>query len=415
MRGKGEGGIYRVPADRSKPLKYWTGTIELPSHDGSRRRVTIRRKNKTELVEEINKQRVELEKRGDLPTKNQTVEQWFTYWHTVIVAKEVRPKTALGYKAVVFGHIIPAIGTIKLNKLTATHVRRVHDRITSTPKDPNDLSKGFLSSTYALNAHRIMSVSFEAAIREGRIGRNPAKLTNAPRKSIAPQEAFDVDEAIRVLEHVSHDDAMGARWATALLTGARRGEVIGMELDRVSDVLDLSWQLQRLIVTDKEGKPDVPADFEYRHLTGGLYLTRPKSRAGWRIIPLIDPLKSILERHIANASPNPYGLVFTINGKPIDPDRDTKNWNAVLAATGIERSVVLHGLRHTAVDLLYLAGVPEDIISEIVGHSSRAVTRGYKSRGSANRVRLDDAMERFSALFTKPDGEHSDTPEAIDR
>lgn len=400
MRGKGEGAVYRVPADKSKPLKYWTGAIELPPHDGKRRKVTIRRKNKAQLLTELDQARENLKLRGDLPTKNQTVEQWLTYWVEQIAAKEVAPNTVAGYRSIVYNHLIPAIGPVKLNKLTPAHLRRVYDTM---------LGAG-LSSTYALLAHRTMSKSFEIALREGRIARNPAKLLSPPRKAVAPQEAFDVDEAIGVLEHVAQDPHMGARWATALLTGARRGEVIGLEVDRVTDVLDLSWQLQRLKLTTVDGKPEVPADYEYRHLTGGLYLTRPKSSAGWRIIPLFDPLKAILQRHIAAMEPNAYGLLFTIDGRPIDPDRDTKNWNAVLAASGIEREVVLHGLRHTFVDLLYLAGVPEDIITEIVGHSSRTVTRGYKSRGTANRLRLDDAMERFSALLTTPADGRSETP-----
>lgn len=391
MRGKGEGAVYRVPADRSKPLQYWTGTIELPSSSEKRRRVTVRRKNKADLLEELAELRKDLKKRGDLPTKNQTVEQWFTYWFEQVATKEVRPKTASGYKSVVFGHIIPAIGAVKLNKITDTHIRRVHDRIV--------IEKG-LSSTYALNAHNIMSAAFKEALKSGRIGMNPVKLANRPRKAVAPQEAFDVDEAVHVLEHVSHDPIMGARWATGLLTGARRGEVIGIEVDRVTDVLDLSWQLQRLTVTDKTGKPNVPADFEYRHLTGGLYLTRPKSKAGWRIIPLVDPLKSILERHIATMEPNAWGLLFTNRGRPIDPDQDSAAWKLVLADTGVERNVVLHGLRHTAVDLLSLAGVPEDLMSQIVGHSSRLTTRGYLTKGKVNRTRLDDALNRFSALFT---------------
>lgn len=398
MRGKGEGGIYRVPKDRKQPLKYWVGTIELPSHDGDRRKITRRRKDKVALIAEMESLRSELKKRGDLPTKGQTVEQWFSYWFEQIASKEVRPNTLRGYKSVVFQHIIPEIGKVKLEKLSAAHIRRVHDRITDSG----------LSSTYALLAHRAMSVSLKVAVREGRIGRNPAELTNAPRKSSAPRQALDLDEALALLEHVTKDPEMGARWATAILTGARQGETLGIEIDRVSDVIDLSWQVQRLPLTETIGVPKVPADFEYRHLSGGLYLTRPKSAKGWRIIPLIDPLKTILERHLAAAEPNRWGLLFTSNGKPLDPAKDWENWRTLLAELGIQKNVTIHDLRHTAVDLLYLAGVPEDLISEIVGHSTRTMTRAYKTR--SNNVRLLGAMEQFSTLFTLPAGERSDTP-----
>lgn len=409
MRGKGEGGIYRVPADKKLPLKYWTGTIELAPENGKRRKVTVRRKNKADLLEVLEPLKEQLKKHGDLPTKNQTVEQWFDYWFREIAAKKVRPNTLEGYRSVVFLHIIPTIGKVKLNKVTPAHVRRVTDGM---------LDKG-LSSTYALLAHRTMAVSFKIALREGRMGQNPASLTDAPLKAVAPQEAFDVPEAIRVLHHVAGDPVLGARWATALLTGARRGEVIGLERDRVimeideaGDEhwqLDLSWQLQRIPLSAVDGKPNVPANFEYRHLTGGLYLTRPKSKNSKRIVPLVDPLKSIILRYMAATEPNQYGLVFAPGGRPIDPDQDTANWKAVLAETGINKDVVLHGLRHTTVDLLFFAGVPEDIISEIVGHSDRATTRKYKTRGTVNRARLNTAMAQFSALFSQPTDEHSET------
>lgn len=391
MRGKGEGSVYRVPKDRSKPLQYWTGTVELPpGPKGERRRKIIRRKNKADLLTELSKLRADLETRGDLPTKTTTVEKWFTYWLDNVAAKKVRPNTLDGYRRAVNNHIIPAIGKVKLDKLTATHVRRVHDAV---------LGKGN-NSTTALLAHRTMSVAFKTAVREGRLGRNPATLVDAPRKAATQLHALDLSEAIQLLQHVANSTD-GALWATVLLTGARRGEVIGLERDRVGDVLDLSWQLIRLKKTDVEGRPDVPADYEYRHVTGGLYLTRPKSSKSWRIIPLIDPLRSILHAHLAAAPANPWGLVFTRKEVPIGPDLAGKDWRKVLQAAGIEKDVRLHDGRHTTVDMLYAAGVPEDLISEIVGHSTRTMTQGYKSL--RNRERLTAAMEQFSALFTPLD------------
>lgn len=386
MRGKGEGSVFKD----SRGL--WNGVIELPPLNGERRRKKIRRKSKPELLRAMAEAKSELQRLGDLPTANQTVEQWFGYWLKQ-TAKEVRPNTFDGYRRAVENHIIPAIGKIKLNKVTSTHVRRVHDSI---------IAKG-LSSTTALLAHRIMSVSFKMAMREGRIGRNPAELTAAPRKARPALEALDLGEALHFLEKAAHDPVRGARWATALLTGARRGEVLGLEVDRVTDVLDLSWQLIRLPLSEEDGKPDVPVDYEYRHVTGGLYLTRPKSSKSWRIIPLAGPLKMILEKYIPVMPENQWGLLFTNEGKPISPDQASRDWRTDLAAYGIEKNVRLHDARHSTVDLLLEAGVPEDLVMDIVGHSTRATTRAYRS--DQNRKRLRAAMEQFAELFTLPETE----------
>jgi integrase len=398
MRGKGEGSVFKD----SRGL--WNGVIELPPLNGERRRKTIRRKNKKDLLEALAEAKSELARLGDLPTKNQTVEQWFRYWLKQVV-KEVRPNTFDGYKRTVENHIIPAIGKVKLDKITAAHVRRVHEGI---------IAKG-LSSTTALLAHRTMSVSFKVAVREGRIGRNPCTLTAAPRKARASLEALDLTEALRFLEHVLQESPRAAQWATALLTGARRGEVIGLEIDRVGDALDLSWQLQRIKWLHGCKTPcgrkraaecpdrktdDMPADYEYRKIDGGLYWTRPKSSKSWRIIPLVDPLKTIMRQHLAVMEPNEWGLVFTNNGRPISPDQASRDWRTDLAASGITKNVRLHDARHTTVDLLYEAGLPEDVIGDIIGHSVRATTRGYRSPQNMKRLML--AMEQFSRMLTQP-------------
>lgn len=404
MRGKGEGSVFK---DQRTGL--WTGVIELPPLNGDRRRKKIRRKNKKDLLAAMSAAKTELERLGDLPTANQTVEQWFIYWLKQTV-KEVRPNTFDGYRRTVTNHIIPSIGKVKLDKLTATHVRRVHDGI---------LAKG-LSSTTALLAHRTMSVSFKMAVQEGRISRNPCTLTAAPRKARASLEALDLSEALRFLEHALKENPRAAQWATALLTGARRGEVIGLEVDRVGEALDLSWQLQRIrwlhgcgatcdrkraAECPKRKTDDMPADYEFRPIEGGLYWTRPKSSKSWRIVPLVDPLKAILEQHLSAMTPNEWGLVFTNNGRPISPDQASRDWRTDLASSGIEKNVRLHDARHTTVDLLYEAGLPEDVIGDIIGHSVRATTRGYRSPQNMKRLLL--AMEQFSVMLTQPETERT--------
>lgn len=376
QRGKGEGSLFRDANG------YWTISVELPPIEGKRRRKVVRSKDKNVAIRKLTQLKMELQAHGDLPTSSQTVEQWITYWLDNIAIKDIRPKTLNGYRSVIKNHIIPVIGSVRLDKLTAAHIRRVTDRLESSH-----------TSTYALNAHRVLSSALTVAEREGRIHRNVAKLTKAPRKERSQLEVLSTDEAAQLIRMFG-DTPDAYMWAAFLLTGARRGELLGLEWDRVGDDVELSWQLQRY---GDEFNP--PKDYEYRKLTETLYLTRPKSAAGWRVIPLVDPLKSILEQWREVAPSNEYGLVFTMpNGEPIDPDFATKKWPKVLADAGIEKNVRLHDLRHTTVDLLYEAGVPESIIMEIVGHSSRAVTRGYKSRG--NRPQLTQAMNSLSELIS---------------
>lgn len=395
-RAKGLGAIFY-----SESKKLWVARIELPPRNGNRRRREITAKTQDALLAKMREPLSTFHRTGDLPTSSTKLETYLEYWFAEVAVKSLRPNTAAGYRSVLWNHVIPEIGHYRLDKLTPAVLRRVATRITTTPKYPTDPSRGFLSSSYALNAHRVLARALKDAERDGLIPRNPAQLMDAPRRSFTELQALDVDEAKRVMNAVLHQfanpgeyDPEPARWATYLLTGARRGEIIGLEGSRVTDKsIELAWQLTRIsdITT-------VPSDYEFRPITNGMYWTRPKSAAGWRVIPLVEPLKSIIETHLALTPQNRFDLVFTREGMPIDPDTETDRWNAWLARSGItDKRVRLHDLRHTTVDLLYAAGIAEDMIMEIVGHSTRGVTRGYKSRENLERREL--AMKQLSAFL----------------
>jgi integrase len=208
-------------------------------------------------------------------------------------------------------------------------------------------------------------------------------------------EALSIDEAKTVLGYARASLASDAYdpapvlWATYLLTGMRRSEVLALEWDRVTDEVDLSWQLQRI--------KDMDDNTEHRHVTGKLYLTRPKSRSGWRILPLVEPLRSLLEDHRRRTPSNSYGLVFArADGQPIEPARASAAWKSWYTDVELtSKHVPLHYLRHTFADLLFEARVDDGEKIDLMGHSNRSMTQAYKTKG--NLPRLTDALERVAA------------------
>ncbi len=380
----------------------WVASLELPAKNGKRRRKYIYAPTADEIKRKLSSERRILEDRGDLPTSSPTVAWWFNYWLTKVAPNTIRPNTLVGYEAVVRSHIVPEIGKKKLSKLTPDDIRQVHDRILSTPKKKAEPDGPKLSSTYALNAHRIMARALKIAEREGKIGRNPCDLMDAPRKRKPELEVLDVTEAKQVLRAAASAldsdgeyDQMPMLYAFFLLTACRRGEALGLQWGRVSTYLDVNTQLQRIRDMD-----NAPADYSTKHLEKNFYLADTKTAAGNRVLPLVDPLKTMLELHSAKAGVSQHGLVFCHpDGSPIDPDSITVGWQRWLKRSGITaKHVRLHDLRHTTVDLLYEAHVPEDLIIEIVGHSTRMQSRAYKVRRSDPR--LTSAMEALSGLLS---------------
>src|SRR5690606_2580161 len=182
----------------------------------------------------------DLERQGDLPTSSPTVEQWLTHWLANVSAKRVRPKTQYEREGDVRRYILPAIGSKRLDKLSPEHVTAMHRYIT------DELGK---SSTTALRCHRLLSVALRDAKRAGRVTRNVAtsEFVDAPRAAVPASRALTLEDAVRLLD-LAVQDTYRVRWTLGLLTGARTGEVLGLEWDRVdfdADTITLSWQLQR--------------------------------------------------------------------------------------------------------------------------------------------------------------------------
>lgn len=417
---RGSGARYK---DQTTGL--WVVAVDLPpvrwNKDGKpiRNRRVQRFKTRAEADAALRELLDQKRQLGTLTTSAPTVKTWFEKWLTVQIIPNERPRTSKTYESYIRLYIVPALGAAtKLNKLTPEDIRGIERYIVNHLR---------LSPSTATNAYHYASAGLDWAVNQGVLFANPAKRVDPPRKAIPNLDVFTLTDAMKLLQHLSnHPDK--ALWSTYLLTGARRGEVAGLEFDRVGDYLDLSWQLQRLEFSHGCGGTcgkkragncpsrtlDKPHDYELRPVNGGLWLTRPKSRAGWRIIPLVEPLRSILLSHAATTPDNTWGLMFpTTHGRygtlvPPDPDRITNEWPKLRDEVfGKGRRVRLHDVRHTTVDLLYLAGVPEDITQEIIGHSTRSMTRQYKSRSDI--VRLRAAMESFSNMLTLPEPER--TPE----
>lgn len=411
-RAKGTGSVYQRASDGA-----WCASIELPSDDPrKRRRKVIVRANKGDLVAALRDARKELERTGDLHTGTVTLAAWLDLWlDRAARTSRLKVSTVPGYQSKIELYLKPSIGKVKLDKLTPAHVQKMHDYVTET--------KG-LSPTTALQAHRILAKALTDAVREGRISRNVASLVDAPRRAVVTIEALDGPQARALLLASASDDVEAASWATALLTGIRQGERLGLTREAIDldgrQSLTVAWQLKRLrwshgcagaaTRAPAGGWPcgkvrggscparlmRIPADQEARQIEGGLWLLRPKSRAGWREVPICDPLAAVLRHFLEQHPGEPTDLIFTRDGgRPIDPKDDTAAWDAALRRAGLP-DVTEHSARHTCATLLHELGVPEQTRIKILGHSSATVTAGYtKVADSLTR----DAMRQLGELI----------------
>jgi integrase len=151
------------------------------------------------------------------PTGNgTTVGEWFEYWLAECVYPQLRPRTADGYRSAVMTHIVPALGAATpLVAIRAADIRRMH-RTVRQDRSP----------TTVRNVHTIAARAFDVAMREEEITRNPVRLVEQPRAA-RPHLDVPTTAEVKHLLVALRTRPDGLKWMTYILTGARRGEIVG--------------------------------------------------------------------------------------------------------------------------------------------------------------------------------------------
>jgi len=353
-RGNGEGSIYQTADSR------WRAAVTLP--DGRRKYVSGATR---EAVAKQLRQVQRLKDEG-LPVRTDgrapTVEAWLMHWLEHIAAAKVRPSTLDGYRSKVTSRILPTLGRHRLDRLQPEHVEAWRDGL---------LAEGLAPAT-VLQCHRVLSRALKVAMQRGKVARNVCILVDAPSVQREEVQPLTAQDARRVLLTAA-PRRNNARWSVALSLGLRQGEALGLPWDAVD--LDAATLTVRQALQRQAGK--------------GLVIVRPKSRAGRRVVSLPGPLVDALRAHRVHQAQerlvagslwrNEHNLVFAqVNGRPIDPGSDYKEWRRLLEAAGVRRAR-LHDARHTAASLLLAQGVPARVVMEILGHSQITLTLGTYS------------------------------------
>lgn len=350
----------------------WRGSIQAGwTPRGTRRTIRVSGKTEAEVKRKLDAKVREIAREG-LPMSGLsgrvTVKAWADVW-LAQVASKLRPTAYATTRSAVQTWIVPTIGHRPLAGLTPGDVRAVTAA----------MRKAGRKSSSALRTHVTLVQMLRAAMVEGHPVPPRVLLVERPGVNVNDRQAMSATQAIAVLE-IAASLPHGSRWVAALLQGLRQGEALGLTwaaVDRRPGFLDVSWQLQGLPYVDRRDKSKgfrVPDHFEARQLEGRLHLTRPKTAAGQRIIPLVPWMRAALETWREIAPESPYDLVWpAADGTPADPADDLEEWKALQATAGVShpagRFYVGHEARHTTVTLLIESGVERSVIEQIVGQA----------------------------------------------
>ncbi|RTE48795.1 site-specific integrase [Actinobaculum sp. 352] len=398
-RDAGSGSIYQRADGK------WCAALTLPSDPltGKQRRKVRTAKTKGAAQRKLAEMRRELDAAGDLATQTPTVAAYLTDWLT-LRRTTLKPATWEGYRSKIEHHVLPIIGRRHLDKLTPLDIERVTAGIID--------SGGAAAS--ALQTHRILGRALADAERKGLIRRNPARAADAPRAKTGRRDAMPAEHLVQLIT-ANADQPYLARVILALLTSARQGEILGLELDRLDLTPGAAWvSLTRELAVIRYAhgcagtcgrkraadcptrRFHIPDYLEAEQVHGSLWLLPPKSVRSTRPIALGALAVQVMTRYF-DVLETPHRFVFEASpGVPVHPRRDYGMWCEMLDRAGLPH-YPLYALRHSTATLMRAAGIADRTRQEIMGHSSEDMTAHYTHREVEDQL---DAVAAYDQYMT---------------
>jgi integrase len=299
-----------------------------------------------------------------VPTRA-SIREYLTKEWLPAVKSTIRPSTYNSYVQHVECHIVPHIGSVKLQKLSGSQINALYAKLAETGK--KDGKKG-LSPMTIHHVHSCLHKACKDAVRWGHISRNPLDAADPPRtKGDGTREMQTwTKEQLKAFLHACADERLSPLWHTVAMTGMRRGEALGLRWSDV-DLENSRLSVRRaLIPTNRE-----------------VVVSEPKTAKGRRAIALdpgtVEVLKAQAARQLADQTrPGESwvetGLVFTAeNGAALDPESASRYWRQAVKRSLLPR-IRLHDLRHTHATLALQAGIHPKVVSERLGHATVSIT-----------------------------------------
>lgn len=203
-----------------------------------------------------------------------------------------------------------------------------------------------------------MNQIFAYAVRHRKIDSNPVTNAERPRKTVDDDTSNKIriltPDQIRKLLDSMEDQKFRLFFMTAVLTGMRQGEIIGLKWD------DVDFRNSQIHVR--------------RTFNSGDFFP-PKTKQSIRSIDIPPTLSLELKKWKLASAPNELNLVFPAeSGKPLSHDfMYQKKFIPALKKAGLPR-VRFHDLRHSYASLLLSLGENIKYIQTQMGHSSPTVT-----------------------------------------
>ena len=286
---------------------------------------------------------------------NMLVDQWFEYW-IGIKKKTVRPNTVRNYTERYRHNIQPLIGKMVLSDVKPLHCQKIF----------YDMADQDYRTSTIYQTRITLYNMFEFAKENEVLRSNPCKrsVKSDMGKPSEKKEALTRENHRRFLEYAS-GQSYENQYRFVLQTGLRTGELVGLKWEDV----DMNAKVIH-----------IRRSMEYRHSTKEWRVGEPKSKSGYRSIPLTDEACAILNnqrkknQEIKEIASEWNEYVFLCRkGTPVKNSTYDTALFKICDKAEIPR-FSMHVLRHTYATRCIEGGIKPKTLQVLLGHSNIGMT-----------------------------------------
>jgi integrase len=273
-----------------------------------------------------------------------TLYDWSSAWLLTVVST-LKPKTIASYESLLRSRILPVLGSRTLASLRPSDVEAWIGQMQVDGLSPSRIRQ----------AHVVLKLTLDGAVRDGRIPRNVAHGARLPRVRRSEATFFEAHVVDAIINQAP--DEYACFLAAQGILGLRFGEAAALRRRSVNLLR------RRLRVGESLAE-----------LGGELVFGSTKTHAA-RSVPIPSPLADRLARHMESVGPDPGALLFTsTRGLPLRYSRFRPTvWLPILDRLNLPRTG-MHSLRHSAAARMISADWNPKAVQQVMGHSSVAFT-----------------------------------------
>ena len=378
----------------------WYYYFDLGMVDGKRKKIERTAEGaqtKAEAESVLRRKILEYENAGTIfKPSEMTLHDFLMFWQVEYVQLRLKPNTQENYRITIKNHILPHIGKYKLKSLTPHVLQQFMN---------TKVREGLARQTISI-IQGILNKSLKQAVYPYKyINENPMQyvelLKDTDRKPTKDDLKIQSKENLRLMnEKITEDHPFYLPFHIGFHCGVRVGELCGLEWKHINFnemTVEIEQQLVSKRITDENGK---------NHYIWGV--GSPKSKSGYRTIPVGNSLMEILKKAKKKQIENrlKYGEFYLQ-----DPDHDfvCKKENGqhytpavikyqtremITKKLGIDFNY--HSLRHTHATMLIESGLPIKTVQKRLGHSRSATTEDRYVHLTQKMAR--DAADIFDSI-----------------